>query len=111
YLAECQNALAVGGTLRDSSFQVFWNVLRRFDLRPCSDLFDLLDSNDVIEVYRYDFIQIYRNLRFLELCTYSLDEVFSYEWPELFHRKQEINFELFDLTREILSGAKKTTLK
>ncbi len=35
-------------------------------------------------------LQIFRNMRFMEISTYSLLEVLSYEWPQLFERSSHI---------------------
>lgn len=110
YYQACLQALEEGGDLGDSDFKIFWNILKRLKLRPSSDLFDLLSNQDVIEVYTDSFLQIYRNLRFLELCSYPLDHVFSYQWPELFERNQQLNLELYGLTAEVLAGRRKRSI-
>ncbi|MCB0404323.1 MAG: hypothetical protein KDD51_06020 [Bdellovibrionales bacterium] len=104
YYQACLQALEEGGDLGDSDFKIFWNILKRLGLRPSSDLFDRLNNRDVVEVYTDSYLQIYRNLRFLELCSYPLDHVFSYQWPELFERHKHLNMELYGLTAEILAG-------
>ncbi|MCB0416759.1 MAG: hypothetical protein KDD39_03860 [Bdellovibrionales bacterium] len=110
YYQACLQALDEGGDLGDSGFKIFWNILKKLGLRPSSDLFNRLNNQDVIEVYTDSYLQIYRNLRFLELCSYPLDHVFSYQWPELFERHKHLNLELYGLTAEILSGKLKGSI-
>ncbi len=110
YLNACLRAKADGESIRDDSRVVLWGILRHLGLRPSSDLFERLQTDDVIEVYGSDLIQIYRNLRFLELCTYPLDQIFSCAWPDLFQRPSEFTESVLKDIGQILGGKVRHTI-
>lgn len=87
-----------------------WRMLRELDLRPCSDLFKKIAPNDVVEIYDLNFIQVFRNTRFMELCSYTLEEVFTHEFPQLFLRPDEITSILVSHCQEIFQGKIKSTI-
>lgn len=64
-----------------------WVALKMFGHQMGNDdLFSCIEDSDVIEVYRSDGIQVFRNLNFLDICSYELPELFVYPWHELFYR-------------------------
>lgn len=54
------------------------------------DMLKKVEKEDLIEAYDADRLQIFRNLRFMETSAYSLIEVSSQSWPELFKRSSAI---------------------
>lgn len=52
------------------------------------DLENFITPGDIIEVYDSEGIQHYRSFNFFELCTYSLEEIFTYEWWHLYERNE-----------------------
>lgn len=66
--------------------QSVWYALQKTKMRPASDLFSLLSYDDAIEVYSSEDIQVWRNLKFWEVCSYSLEEMYCYTWQERYHR-------------------------
>jgi hypothetical protein len=54
------------------------------------EVYSRLSDGDVIEVYSPTFTQLFRNMRFLEICSYSILDIYMYEWPELYTRPQSI---------------------
>jgi PAS domain-containing protein len=93
------------------SRKVLWRMIARMKLLCCSDLFNAIDDHDVIEVYDSSLIQIFRNLRFLELCTYSMEEVLAHEWTQLFRRPASVDAEILRVSREILESRHLSTFK
>jgi hypothetical protein len=89
---------------------VVWKLVREMDLRPCSDLLDRIEDNDVIEAYDHTFIQVFRNARFLELCTYPVDHIFSCEFHQLFKRPDEITNRLIELGTSLFRGGFSETI-
>lgn len=66
------------------------------------DLLQKIEKEDLIEAYDGDRLQIFRNLRFMETSAYSLIEISSQEWPELFKRSSAITEELISWSDEKL---------
>lgn len=60
------------------------------------DVFSTIRDGDVIEVYTSSLIQIYRNLAFMNLSTYTLLDLLSYEFYELFNRSETVNKYIFE---------------
>jgi len=63
-----------------------------------------IDSGDIVEIHSEDFVQIYRNRRFFEFCTYDLDTVLTTPFDVLFRRDQEIMGLLFQRAVEVIQG-------
>ena len=49
---------------------------------------DFIGPEDVIEVYDYRGIQQYRSFNFFNLCTYTLEDIFTHEWWHLYERNE-----------------------
>jgi hypothetical protein len=54
------------------------------------DFLDYLEPDDIIEGYDLSGRQIFRNMRFMEVSSYSLTEVLSLHWQVLFDRSTQI---------------------
>lgn len=71
------------------SFTKYW--LQQTGYSCPQDFFEAQPSGEVvIEGYSTEHIQIFRNLAFMKRCGYSLAEIFTYPWPDLFERPQVI---------------------
>lgn len=88
YLSICKNIVAECGTNYDFS-QSIWIALKELGFTPSSDLFSYLTANKIIEIHNLQGQQIYRNLYFFKFCSYTLEELYSIPWVELFHRPQK----------------------
>lgn len=60
-----------------------------------TDFIDTLTEDELVEAYNMEQIQIFRNMRYMEVCGYSLVEVLTYDWPTLYERSQVITNQLF----------------
>jgi hypothetical protein len=80
-------------------------MLKRLGLRPQSDLFGRLHSEDVIEIYDVaQQTQVYRNLRYFEACSYTLDDLMSRPWFELFYRDPQVSAHVAEIVNEAISA-------
>ena len=66
YYELCVECVTAGISLKDGR-KMLWKLLPTLGLRPTSDLFDNLHDDHVIEVYRPDFTQVFRNIKFSAL--------------------------------------------
>lgn len=103
YLEICESAHAENFSLSDTP-RFCWKALRRWGLVPSSDIFEKLRSLDTVEIYGDDNLQIFRNLKFFELCSYTLEELYSCEWWKLWGRDEEVTRQLFEVSVDLLSG-------
>lgn len=69
-----------------SNSSVVWAALKSFNLLPPSDFFDKFDADDVIQIYSNEGFHRFANLRFFEVCSYTVEQVYSLPWPELWQR-------------------------
>ena len=83
---------------------VLWRMLARLGLIPQEDIFDKLDKSDVIEIYDKQSIQLYRNLNFFDLVSYSLDDILNRPWWDLYERDPKVTEKLFEIGAGVLSG-------
>lgn len=88
----------------NSNKMLLWNALKHLGYRPCPDLLDYIDEEDVIEVYNSEFLQVFRNFRFMELCSYSVLDTFSHSWSELFVRPKTVDETLGTIGFQIFSS-------
>ena len=86
------------------SRSVIWHMFSKMGWVPCSDLFDFIKNDDIVEVYDTSFHQVFRNLRFIQICSYSFEEIVSFEWPQLFKRTEEDSGHLLETSRQLISG-------
>ena len=63
-----------------------WFAISRLGLLPCSDAFDQIKDSDFVEIYNTEGIQIFRNLEFYQLISYSIAEITLYPWYKLYGR-------------------------
>lgn len=88
YRTLCSEHINEGYKIQDSK-SFTWRALNKLNLVPPSDMFDKLLDEDIVEIYSSESIQLFRNFRFFEVCSYSLEELCCIEWWHLFDRDQE----------------------
>lgn len=103
YYKVCASALESGHPL-SNTMAMIWCLFKEMEWRPASDLFDKIQDTDVIEVYGSDFRQIFRNMNFFDICSYSLTEIFTYDWRDLYRRDDSITIKLAEKAGEVLTG-------
>lgn len=83
----CRKALKkLGWKLKDESF---FNLIR--------------DENDVIEIYNKNYNQVYRSFSFFKYCCYSILDLLTYEWSELYDRPAHVNEMLFKFGKQMFT--------
>lgn len=70
--------------------QLLWHVIKYLSLVPPDDLFDRISQNHFIEIYNSAGIQVYRNLEFCKIVSYSIAEMSVYRWDQLYKRDESI---------------------
>ena len=66
--------------------QLLWFALRSLRLAPPAEFFNILQNDHIVEVYM-GARQVYRTFNYYSLCSYSLDELETTPWDQLFARK------------------------
>ena len=71
--------------------------LERLGLHCCPVFFETLSKdNEVVEAYDTEHLQIFRNFTFMKVCGYSLADILTFEWPDLFERSNVITQKIID---------------
>lgn len=70
---------------------LFWLACRRFGFRPQSDFLEIIESDDVLEIYTLDGKQVFSNFFFWSLTSYPIDVILSHAFLSLFHRESIFN--------------------
>ncbi len=109
YVHICQKTLEIYGSLHFST-QMIWVALKELQLIPCSDLFTKITSEDVIEIHDLGNKQIFRNLRYFEFCSYTLEEVHCVPWTELYYRPVEDLSVLLSFAENIIKNPPRSTI-
>lgn len=104
YAHFCECAVADGIDVKENSDQFLWWTLRQLQLVPGSDLLSYVKPGMSIEIYNLEGIQIFRTLNLFKHITYSLSELLSYEWWELFSRVPAIEEEMQKWVQATLAG-------
>lgn len=99
----CIEHIEDGYKIKDSK-SFTWRALQKLGLTPTSDLFSRILDDDVIEIYSSENVQLFRNFRFFELCSYSLEELYSVAWWYLFEREETVGPKLISEVMKIIKG-------
>ena len=90
-LREC---LSAGEDPRKSA-QLLWRSLREMNLVPESDIFDKIENDDMVEIYAKDGKQLFRNIWFFEVTTYTLEMILCGLWYKYCRRPWRIFLQAF----------------
>lgn len=92
-----------------SDKQLLWRFLSAFRLTPDSDFFGVIDDDTCVEALNRAGLQTFRSLSFMDVCSYSLDEVVSVPWQYLYSRDEGITELYMGLQKSIADGTLKHT--
>lgn len=91
------------GEITTDSRVITWYLFKEMNWMPAPDLFDKIGKNDVVEVYAPDCCQIFSNLNFFEVISYTLEEVYTYEFPELYSRDKVHIDKLLETVQKVVN--------
>ncbi len=92
YLNTQSYAKSMGWTAKDD-MHFLWSSFKKLGIKPASDFFNYISKNDAIEIYNLDGIQTWRNLSFMEICNYTIEEMFCYPWEQRYTRNKKASEE------------------
>lgn len=99
----CEQLAQDNVQLRDNiSFVKFG--LKYLNLNVPSTFFNFVAADDLIEIYDLSNIQIFRNLRFFEITNYTLGDLLTFPWSELYERSSMIMDKMAEGAATILRG-------
>jgi PAS domain-containing protein len=74
----------------DINLRSAWNAVKQNNLVICSDVFDKIDKEDIIEIWDLEGHQLFRSFHALRYFSYTIEELTSYPFYELFERDLEV---------------------
>jgi hypothetical protein len=96
--------LVTQGVSPSDELEMLKQALRRLSLLVDYSLLPPLEKGDVIEVLTSEHTQVYCSFSCFALCNYSILEMSSYPYYELYGRATWVINQLLDLTRPPLEG-------
>lgn len=91
--------------------QFVWRFLLRLGIAPSEDLFTTLENEKFIQIYNPDQFQIFRSLRCFERCSFTLEELTSRSWYELWERDSLFFYALTGLATKLIQFMKPGMLR
>ncbi|MBX2987344.1 MAG: hypothetical protein KF802_05545 [Bdellovibrionaceae bacterium] len=85
------------------SRRLIWTALKSFDFRPTADFFEQIEDDDIIQIYDTRGVQIFSNLKFFDVCSYNLEELYVLDWGMLWARDPEALGRLKELEEKVLT--------
>lgn len=86
--------------LRDDRFLV-GRFLKKMNLIHDDRLLDQITEGDIIEVYSKEIIQIFRNLNFMDVCSYTLLDLLTHQPYDLYDRSLQVVDKLKTIAMEL----------
>ena len=90
--------------------KLLWAAMKKFGLRPCADFFSQLEEGNIVEFYGPSGCQIFHNINFWEVSSYTFLEMFSYPFTELWTRDAATFEETKQVAIDGFSGKFKNTV-
>ncbi|RYZ72649.1 MAG: hypothetical protein EOP05_10795 [Proteobacteria bacterium] len=111
---EYQNRLLKASLVHEPEFRgrnhsLVWGALKELGLRPPSDAFTHIKDSHLVEIYNVNFGQIFRSLNFLQFVSYSIDELMTYHWHELYERTGSTTDEMLRMIDIVKANKAPTT--
>jgi hypothetical protein len=104
FLDFCNEAEIEKIDLNNESVKLTWMAIRKLGLLPDSSLFSSLTNEHIIEIYNSEAIQIYRSLNLLRYLSYSISDLFVFEWWELYRRDEQVFESMKKMHIDLLNG-------
>lgn len=101
--------LLEGGSPNEDG-RLIWAAVKKLGLRPCADFFGQLEESDVVEFYSSANLQIFHNINFFEVCSYSFLEIFVYSFTELWKREPSAMDETKQMVLDCFAGKFSSTI-
>lgn len=101
---------ATGGEL--NSRHLVWSAFKHFGMFPPGDFFDKISDDSIVEVYDLNNMQIFANLAFFEVCSYTFEEISCLGWTELWVREDPSHMTLlFEILENLMAMDEHKTIK
>ncbi|MCB0378101.1 MAG: hypothetical protein KDD33_06385 [Bdellovibrionales bacterium] len=80
-----------------SNQALVWRALKKLKMQIPNEIMGSIDDDDIVEIYDTQFIQQFCNLRFFEICSYSIEQLTCLPWTQLWERRPKDIEDLFEI--------------
>jgi len=110
--ASCRvySSLIANKTKMRNPSAIVWAAFRELGLVPPPDFFDKIGSDDVIQLYSSDGLHLFASFRFFDLCSYTIEEIYSRPWLELWSRSESALSRLIQIVQQVMAPRQTTTI-
>lgn len=111
--AQTELILSAEPSREDYSYnrRMAWSQIRQLGLVLCSDVFEKLEDDDIIEIWDASGKQLFRSFHGLKFFSYTLEELYSYPFFELFERESpDLEVAYGTVFSKLISGETRTTV-
>lgn len=91
------------------SKKFLWRMVTRLGLVPTSDLLNHIDDDNVVEIYTLEHWQVFRNLRFFDYVSFTVEEVANLNWQVDTRRESRIELKLLEIGIRLKFGLMRAT--
>ncbi len=85
-------------------FSMVRMAMRKLNLLSDDNVLEKVDPTDVVEIIDSNMIQVYRSYSCFGLCNYSISELVTYPWYELYERPSWVTERLMKLGMPVMRG-------
>ncbi len=96
-MSESRRYLNIWQTLEKEKFnltdecQFLWRALKEQGFWLGSDSMNLIRENEVVELYSLNGTHLWFNLRYMEICSHTMEQIWSQPWTTRYKRGPEID--------------------
>ncbi|MEK7354903.1 MAG: hypothetical protein AAB250_00540, partial [Bdellovibrionota bacterium] len=103
-------AILDGVPLASKDHSLAWWALKNFGWRPPSDFFANLTPSDHLEIYDQSHRQVFRPLRLFDFFSYTIEELVTHQWYELFDHEGGSMDDLVERAKALLESTDHSTM-
>lgn len=83
---------------------LMWRYFSKMRFVPASDVLDRIEDDDILEVYDMNGDQIFRNLNYFDVVSFSVEDLVSMNWKRDFKRSAKVTIQLVELVFRFATG-------
>lgn len=107
YVEVLEEAVRTGDV---SSKKFLWRMVTRLGYVPTADLLNHIEEENVVEIYTLEHWQIFRNIRFFEYVSFTVEEVANLNWQVDTRRENRVELKLLEIGIRLKFGLMRSTI-
>lgn len=98
-----------GGESLNDHKALTWKFLKKMGYAPTSDIFERLADADILEIFDTEGNQLFRNLNYFDVVSFSVEDLVSLNWKRDYKRDRKLTLSLIELNCRLVMGHFPTT--